>query len=432
MGSVEDQVRAAARAQAQTLREVRPLRLPAPPAAAPARRPAWERRWRGWLAPLTAAALVIAVAVTLVTVRHSPNGRTVPSTATGGVPRYYVALHGGPGLAGLLVGDTFTGATLAVIPPPINTVFAGVTGAADDRTFVVSTYSTFHDRFHPSMLVTWYLLRITPGRKLGYRLARLPVPDVRSFTVQAIALSRSGRELAMTAVPGAGYQHHKTWVMRIYSVATGKLLRSWSADESTAAYQGGNYPGFQGAPLSWADGDRAVIFGTLLPSTSRPAAKNAPRQTERLIDVTAKSGDLISASRVLWPMPVTAGPHAPEGCKVGTPVVSADGKTVACVTKPMWRGNQPRATHVWLAYSTSTPTVPRFLYQATVKGPLAHATGAWVLWIDRSGGTMIIEWQQGVANGRSHAHFGVLSHGRFRPIPPVHLSPSVLSPVVAW
>ena len=87
MNPIEDQVRAATRAEASAMREVRPLRLP--PEAAPrpaarsrfaARRP---RRWRGWLAPVTAAAVVIALAISLVTIRDSSNGRVVPATQSG-------------------------------------------------------------------------------------------------------------------------------------------------------------------------------------------------------------------------------------------------------------------------------------------------------------------------------------------------------------
>ena len=67
MNWVEDQVRAATRAEASTLREVRPLRLPAAAAPGRAARPRfaarWPRRWRGWLAPVAAAAVVIALAV---------------------------------------------------------------------------------------------------------------------------------------------------------------------------------------------------------------------------------------------------------------------------------------------------------------------------------------------------------------------------------
>ena len=66
--TVEDRLRATTDALSGTMRQVRPLTLPPeqPGRVSPPREP---RRGRGWLIPLTAAAAVIAVAVTLVAVR---------------------------------------------------------------------------------------------------------------------------------------------------------------------------------------------------------------------------------------------------------------------------------------------------------------------------------------------------------------------------
>ncbi len=106
MSREEDLIRSTTRAIASTVREVPPLRLE--PAAdelrSPARAPrrarggsGRQRRWWSWGAPLTAAAVVVALAIALVLVRDIPNGGVVspsPATSTGpgGVPRYYVAL----------------------------------------------------------------------------------------------------------------------------------------------------------------------------------------------------------------------------------------------------------------------------------------------------------------------------------------------------
>jgi hypothetical protein len=81
VNTVEDKIRAATRAEAATLRELPPLRLPAasgelpgPGAAARARR---ARRFRIWIAPVTAATAVVAVAISLAIVRDIPNARVV-------------------------------------------------------------------------------------------------------------------------------------------------------------------------------------------------------------------------------------------------------------------------------------------------------------------------------------------------------------------
>ena len=78
-----DEMAAAMRDLAGTVTDARPLRLtaqaPATSRARAARRARGSRRW-SWGAPVLAAVAVVAVAVALVTVRDSPNGRvTTPS-----------------------------------------------------------------------------------------------------------------------------------------------------------------------------------------------------------------------------------------------------------------------------------------------------------------------------------------------------------------
>ena len=187
---VEDQIRAAIRAKAETLREVQPLRLPSEPGGQPGpgsgTQPRRARRLRPWIAPVTAAAAVIALAISLALVRDIPNGRVVspprPTAASGGVPRYYAALiRQGKGITWneVIVNDTFTGARLATVKPPHGSTFGDVTAAADDRTFVVTAAPIYKP---PGAYVAhswWYLLRIAPGTSSPARLTRLAIPDLR-------------------------------------------------------------------------------------------------------------------------------------------------------------------------------------------------------------------------------------------------------------
>ena len=119
MTRAERVVRAATRAYGETVTEVRPLDLTA--AAKPGERYVRLRRRRrlaAWMAPVAAAAAVIALAISLVTLRTTPSR---PAPASGGVPRYYAALIPQPpqGFQNkLAVGDTFTGARLATLTPP--------------------------------------------------------------------------------------------------------------------------------------------------------------------------------------------------------------------------------------------------------------------------------------------------------------------------
>jgi hypothetical protein len=420
MTTTEDVVRAATRAYGETVTEIRPLDLTRP---APRTRPL--RRFPAWVAPVTAATAVIALAVSLVLIRDIPNGRVVPpkrpAAASGAVPRYYadpIAAGKNPWLD-LVIGDLFTGARLATIAPPAGSTFANVTGAADDRTFVADTMPARH--LGKPSAVTWYLVRITPGAAPGYRMSRLPLPDMRSWTIQGVALSASGDELAMALTPAQPGRPAR--VLQIYSVATGTLLRTWSTTD-TAAFAGplANESGMAGATsLYWVDGDRALAF----PAVADAQGKIA-RQTVRLLDVTAAGTDLIADSRVIWSAPG-------DGC-ARPPLVTSDGKTVVCpdvsfvTLNGTGNNTHERITLRWLAYSVPAVTA-RTLYQATVETKVASGASIAVLWASPSGDTVIVDW--GVARDTEPpGNLGLASHGKFTPLPSV---PSFLFvPGPAW
>jgi hypothetical protein len=100
VNTVEDKIRAATRAEAATLRELPPLRLPpaagelpGPGAAGRARR---ARRFRTWVAPVTAAAAVVALAISLVIVRDIPNARVVSPAGPVNAASHSAAASVGP------------------------------------------------------------------------------------------------------------------------------------------------------------------------------------------------------------------------------------------------------------------------------------------------------------------------------------------------
>src|SRR5262249_32421701 len=103
------------------------------------RRGAGPRRWPGWLAPVAAAAAVVAViigslAISGVILRR-PVGPANSSAVFAKVPRYFVATPDpvSPGRA--VVGATATGAVLGTVAPPQpHTEFKGVAAAGDGRT----------------------------------------------------------------------------------------------------------------------------------------------------------------------------------------------------------------------------------------------------------------------------------------------------------
>ena len=456
MNSVEDQVRAATQAEASTLREVRPLRLP--PAAAPGRaaRPRfavrWPRRWQGWLAPVAAAAVVIALAVSLVAIRDSPNGRWVPAVsqvpAQKGLPKYYVTLFQEPPPAsaknesnldmmkaqlceaqgkpncpnapppvGLLIGNTVTGAKVATVTPPKGSTFFGVTAAADDRTFVVDT-DTKIGVADICMARTFYLLKLAPGSSSPTRLTKLAIPSVGCTA--AMALSASGRELAVASFT----KDSKAEQLRIYSVATGQLLHSWVDDDASAFDRGANIIDDENRGLYWVDGDQELTFPTI-GQTAR-----TEYETVRMLNLAAGGSDLISDSRVIWSMSSSSDENYPPGCQWDQdPLVSADGKTVVCVsvTAPVPAAPTRQQKTIpwrlsWLEYSTSNPkAAPLVLYSATIKASSSSNFQLSGLWVNASGSAVIGYRSDGrAAVVAKPAFFGVISKGALwsLPIPP--------------
>lgn len=414
MTEPEDLVRSTTRAIASTVRDVPPLRLdPAEgrllPFAPVGRR---ARRLRGWLAPVAAAAVVLAVAASLVIMRGIPNGRVVPAgrpASSPSVPTYYAALSATGN--DLVVGDTFTGGRLATVPAPKGTTFGAASAAADDRTFVVDAVPTSGaDRS-----ATWYQLRISPGSAPAARLTRLPIPAIPVSLFGAATVSPSGTELALMLQPARGMlkQEPTTTTLRIYSVGTGRLLRSWSTGylHVLAAASPSATPN---NTLSWVQGDRAVAFNTyrLIMNTSSSGTWTT---TVRVIDVSSADGDLIEKSHA-----VTSGCPGPPGALA--PPLAADGRTVLCAAallpyveaapKP---GRSLELT--WSAYST--PTSVRTLGQLSVRIPAARAItdAIGVQWASAFGASMIVDWGTGVGTAPLTAHFGMVSAGRFVPLP---------------
>jgi hypothetical protein len=447
MSREEDLIRSTTRAIASTVHEVPPLRLEAAadelrsPERAPRRasgggsRP---RHWRSWLAPLTAAAVVTALALALVLIRDIPNGGAVPpnpatSTGPGGVPRYYAALQPPAGKPNatfsrvLVVGDSLTGKTLATIPPPAGVeTFVSVTAAADDRTFIVSALA------RSSSAGIWFALHLAPGTANPVRLISLPVepqPVPVNLGLTAVitgvatafpaALSRSGQELAVTEVTGGGEM-----AVKVFSVATGQLLHDWSTNDPSLVSKGDGPKVTAPPTLTWIDGDRALAL-TMIGPTTRSGTINTNQVTVRRLNATGPaSGDLVKDSTVIWDVR-TGGHGTPEASCGGLfdwpPLIGADGTTFTCTS-----------TFAFLTFPITAGTTAAGLgrtdYQVTPSGDSVF-TGA-VLWTSASGDTVIGEWgasrktNMTVGDG---LHIGVISHGRFTPL----RFPSGFSPVTA-
>jgi hypothetical protein len=215
MTPLQDKLRAALRETADEIpAQAPPLDLSPRPRAG---RDGQNARWRAWAAPLAAAALVLAAVGASLAVAgdltHQP-AAAGPQAGLTGVPAYYVALItakpqsdvandlGSSSLAysAAELRSTQTGAVLARITAPKPYVsFTGVTGAADDRTFVLSAQGRQPAVVPPFPAQRFLLLRTDPAARAGARmtLTALPARYVPAGNgIRSMALSPDGTRLA--------------------------------------------------------------------------------------------------------------------------------------------------------------------------------------------------------------------------------------------
>lgn len=414
--TVEDRIRAATRARAGLVREIRPLEIPERLPRRGLRVPR-ARFLAGWLVPAAAAVVVVALAVALVSVHQSRNGRGIPGfapapPASGAtIPRYYVLVS--PRIPAVSVAarvaDSRTGAVLARVRPPAHRMFAGVTGAADDRTFVLDTVPV--SGMNGRGTHVWYLLRIATGTGHPASLTRLPVagPPV-SAQVQGLALSPDGRTLAVMFQPGmpdtgpsgavraSGDAPAAPVVLRTYSLATGRALRTWTtpAPKGSAAY----FPNPDNViALSWT-GSHTLAF--------RYPLGRWPDYV-RMLNTASKGSDFVKSSK-----PVVADPGGRRNC--ASLLAVTDGRTVVCGTLGNATGGCVKEEPEFDLWSTATGKLTRVLYRYKGTCSAAEAT---VLWAG-PGGTVIgaISAYTYIKKKRTRTRItiGLISHGRFAPL----------------
>ena len=438
MSTVADRTRAAMDAITSQVDSAPPLPLPPPLAWAP---PGSRRRWRGprarrrwgtWLAPLAAAAAVIAVAISLVVARDTPNGGSAPATspvtAPGPVPRYYLTFSQPAGdttkTVGLELRETLTGKTLDTLQPPRGLSFAGITGAADDRTFVADAHrEPYGVTGSMARSRTWYLVRVVgTGSGASLTMTELPIPATQvGAEVLGIALSPDGTKLAVGTTPWTTATNVRQ-TLRVYSVATGAVLRTWTTPPGAEVIQpAGGYGGDPNSSLSWTS-NRTLAFLKGVRAAGSPAF----RMQMMTLDISHPDGDLLGSSRPTITMPVAlpdpAAP-APFGCGLNfrfNILVTGDGKSFVCGGTGTTGASLPESlcaqgsawnTLAFGEYSFAGGPVRYIGYRTTCN---SLAVVAYPLWVNATG-SEVIGWMH-FANSIP-GRFGVFSNGSFRPLP---------------
>lgn len=415
MNTIEERIRAAARAAADTVPpdSVPPLRLPAARLSRFRRgrrdpRPGavWVRR----LAPVAAALAVVAVAVSVVTISRSshapvtstgtaaPGGvRPGPPISTyvrsGQVPPYYVAIHGHPNVSPsyAVVQATVSGKTLATInPPTADGTIVAVTAAADDRTFVLSVQPRAprggDQAFEAS---TFYMVRLSSSGQPG-RLTKLPMSVPTGALVTGLALSPSGRKLAIAVEPNNGKDLNLQEI-RIYTLGTG-AVRTWKGDGNIGS--GPDDP----KSVSWTADERTLAFDW----------NSASSGGVGLLNVDAPGSSLLADSRLQARFPA-ASPYGPT-CQNDL-IITPDGSALVCGAIQANGVNRGRdAVTEFREYSTATGKI------VSVFGPWTIARAGYlavnVLWSNPSGSLLI-----GVIPTTGDGRVGVISGNTFTPLP---------------
>ena len=415
--SIETRIRAATEATAATVSEIRPLTLPAGPAPA---RPHWFRSlrpgrpWGNWLIPLAAAAAVIAVAATLVAVKSfsaaGPGSHPAPASSStaalpGGFPRYYAAESTtGPVTRATeteVVGDARTGKLLATFKPPKGVAFGTVAAAANDRTFVVEAQERLPTIPTWSWELSWYVLQLTPGAAQPVRLARIPVTDpFITAQVSTVAVSPDGSSFAVVFRAASTSNYEVTGAdpltLRTYSVATGRLLRSWTAPltQQRDLYSVGG--------LTWLDDGQTLAY-------AYPADK--VQRVVRTLNVTSPGTNLIAGSRTVFTVPDG---HTCDSALL----ITGDGKSVICGVFATNNGWCTTGQLTLDAYSVATGKLDRVLYRYQGKCQMGTTVALWA----RSAGLAvalitITKPARPPAFGPLTARVGLLTPGRFTSLP---------------
>ncbi len=396
MNLIEERIRAAARAAADTVTpdSVPPLELP----AARARRlglrhgngrspgATWAR-WAARLAPLAAALAVAGILIAVVTLSppaHQGGPDYVPATgpapltpqgyvASGQVPRFYVqiAAHGAAGRnpAEVVVHATATGAVLAVIPPLAGHTVVRITAAANGRTFVLAEEPwTAAGRAGTARSALAVLNLTAAGRVLG--TGPLQYTAAGDASLLALAMSADGTRLAFATQPATSRNEPTLTNVTVLKLAGG-ASRTWSAT--------GDLLG----PVSWTADGKKLAFSW----------QSGQSVSTRLLDLSSPGGSLLGHSRVSVKLSQEATTGGALVSCMPASLITPDGTTVVCAARLVPAG--PKASNTtsgFAEFSAASGHLIRVLGQA--KAGAGGQTAMDVLWSDPSGRVLIGAFRQ--------------------------------------
>jgi hypothetical protein len=405
-------------------------------------------RGRRVIAGVAAAAAVtaIALAAALLATPSRGHGRASPQDALRSVPRYYMALvpvnlksyeeTGFSDKAYAVIRDRITGRTVATVRPPRPYItFIGITGAADDRAFVITAQSTiagsltsrdkfFYARFNPADDAVTLTPLALPG---------LPVSN--SFATAA--LSPDGTKLAVASQNGSVQ-------ITVYSLPSG-AAKTWSANVSAPLPFASDVVDL----LSWSSTGILAFgwggsSGYVFQNGHRKRDKNLKSPGgEYLLNTNMAGGSLLADSRDALCLAQSAPSSAyagsaydgyltPDGTKIITPVAQPIpvGETPpSCNEAPQPSVAQPTPVGPGVPAAAALEEFSATTGQAVsvIDTSRSHGAGAdsEIFWSNPSGSVLIVRGKLR-PGPKSPWVFGVLSGGEFIPIPGATSPPLIL------
>jgi hypothetical protein len=385
MSTIEDRLRAATKAAADTVAPGTepPLMLPGRRATA-AR---WRRRPRqaGWLAPAAAAAAVAAVIGTSVSVStvihaHRPAAQHPADGPFAGLPAYYLTLASGNPAAWprrAVIRATGTGTVTATVTPPRPYRIweqAAASGNGHDFVLEAARQRMSHSGGGIQYMAAqpkFFLLTVGQNGRRP-RLAALPVPSGPTREAASFALSPDGSKLAL--VPGSIPE------IGVFSVATGAgTWWRWPHGPRVT-----NNAGADGEVLSWTADGRTLAFQQWVNHGI----------TIRLLDTTTPGGSLLASSRVGMRWPNAGDPVRFVNGKIVndifgfSAIITPDGTKIVAATSTETR--RPLNSELqFTEFAVGTGTVQRVLYPWRLPG-LYPGQVQDVLWSSPSGSKLIV------------------------------------------
>ncbi len=337
-----------------------------------------------WLAPVGAAAAVLAIAAGVTAVAGLTHGASGPqqgaaAAAVRAVPPYYIALTGtrSPGQEHRHLGifATATGALIAsaAVPRPYTTL-AGVSAAVQDRTFAVAAEAFAGRRLSA---VKFFLVRFNPVSR-AIRLVALAMPRMpAAATLDGMALSPHASKLA-AAFELNGTAARLTEEVRVLDLSTG-ATRTWTSSQGTVA--GGRY---DLRSLSWADNDIILALNWAGCRRSDPAAAVPAISGVRLLNTGKPGSDLVAASRLAVRLYKIGGHPGLPRLVSGAGLLTPDGRKVVAAA-----ANPPGTAGGFAEFSVATGRLLGRLGGSSLP-PEAVGIPTGVLWASKSGHTLLV------------------------------------------